>query len=138
MTARVCDPQRGSTTIELVILTPIVGLLLASMVLVGRVQTARADVEGAARSAARELSLARDPDVAVSAARDAARTTLRVGSPTCRTMAFSPSITASRVAVTISCVIDLREAAVLPVPASITVSGSAMEVIDTYREGGGR
>lgn len=137
MTSRLRDRERGSITVELVILTPIVGLLLASVVLVGRVQTARADVEGAARSAARELSIARSPASAVPAATNAAHTTLEVGSPACRTMGFTPTITASTVTVTVSCLIDLRAASVLPVPASMTVSATTTEVIDTHREAGG-
>ena len=53
--------DRGSASVELAILAPLVGILLLAVVVVGRVQVARADVEGAARSAARELALARDP-----------------------------------------------------------------------------
>ena len=120
---------------ELAILAPLVGLLLGAVVLVGRVQLARADVEGAARSAARDLSISRDPYLAVEAVRASLADTLDAGSPTCRSMSFSLTIGTERVAVTISCTVDLQEAAVLPVPGSMTVTASATEVIDTYREG---
>ena len=127
--------DRGSASVELAILAPLVGLLLGAVVLVGRVQIARADVEGAARSAARDLSIARDPYVAVDGVRSSLMTTLGVGSPTCRSLSFTPDIGTTRVSVTLTCTVDLREAAVLPVPGSMSVSASASEIIDTYREG---
>lgn len=127
--------DRGSASVELAVLAPLVGLLLGSVVLIGRVQLARADVEGAARSAARDLSISRDPYLAVDTIRTALAETLDAGSPTCRSMSFTPTIGTDRVAVTISCTVDLQEAAVLPVPGSMTVSASATEVVDTHREG---
>lgn len=127
--------DRGSASVELAILAPLVALLLGAVVLVGRVQLARADVEGAARSAARDLSIARDPYVAADGVRASLMTTLDVGSPTCRSLSFMPDIGPARVSVTLTCTVDLREAAVLPVPGSMSVSASASEIIDTYREG---
>ena len=127
--------ERGSASVELAILAPLVGLLLGAVVLVGRVQLARADVEGAARSAARDLSISRDPYVAVEGVRSALMETLDVGSPTCRTLSFNAEIGSTQVAVTLTCTVDLQEAAVLPVPGSMSVSASASEVIDIYREG---
>jgi Flp pilus assembly protein TadG len=127
--------DRGSASVELAILAPVVGLLLGAVVLVGRVQLARADVEGAARSAARDLSIARDPYVAVDEIRAGLMTTLDVGSPTCRALSFVPDIGSAQVSVTLTCTVDLREAAVLPVPGSMSISASASEIIDTYREG---
>lgn len=126
--------ERGSVSVELAILAPLFGLLLAAVVLVGRVQSARADIEGAARAAARDLSLARDPDAVLADIRTDAESTLRVGSPTCRTLTFTPTISQDEVSVTLSCEVDLQAAAVLPVPGSMTVSASATEVVDRYRE----
>ena len=130
--------DRGSASVELVILAPLVGVLLACVVLVGRVQTARADIEGAARSAARDLSIARDPFAALDHVEAGLRQTLHVGTPTCQTMAFTPAITATTVTVTVACRVDLAAAAILPVPGSMTVSATADEVIDIYRETSGR
>lgn len=124
----------GSVTVELVIIAPIVGVLLAGVVLVGRVQGARADLEGAARAAARDLSLARDPHAALEVVRADAETTVRVGAPSCRTLDFAADISADEVTVTLNCHVDLQAAAVLPVPGSMTVSATATEIIDQYRE----
>jgi len=129
--------DRGSATVELVVLAPLVGILLLAVVVVGRVQVARADVEGAARSAARELALSRDPSAAISSVESGLAATLDVGSPSCRTMTFTPAVTDEWVTVTVGCVVDLDDAAVLPMPGSMTVTGTATEIIDAHRERGG-
>jgi len=126
--------DRGSVTIELAILTPLFALLLAFVVLVGRVQSGRADVESAARSAARTISLSRDSTAAIAVAREDAEATVEVGSPTCTSMGFNPVIADGQVTVEVSCVVDLAAASLLPVPATMTVTAAASEVIDTYRE----
>lgn len=134
--SRIRHSETGSASVELAILAPLVGILLACVFLVGRVQIARADLEGAAHSAARDLSIARDPLARVSDVEDAIRSSLHVGSPACRSMSFLPVVTATAVHVTITCEVDLAAAAVLPVPGTMTVSASASEAIDAYREGG--
>lgn len=126
--------DRGSASVELAILAPLVGILLACIVLVGRVQIARADLEGAARSAARDLSIARDPDAVQRDVEEGLDVTLKVGSPSCRSLLFRPVLRATEVSVTIACVVDLQAAAVLPVPGTMTVTAHATEVVDTYRE----
>ncbi|MCZ7537256.1 MAG: pilus assembly protein [Acidimicrobiia bacterium] len=126
--------ERGSVSVELAILAPLVGILLACVVLVGRVQIARADLEGAARSAARDLSIARDPTAALATVREALDVTLEVGSPSCRTVVFTPVISATEVSVTLTCTVDLQAAAVLPVPGTMNLSATATEIVDEYRE----
>lgn len=133
--ARRCGDS-GSITVELVILAPLTAVLLAAVVLVGRVQSARADLEGAARSAARELSIARDPAAAVPAARELAEAMVEVGSPTCRSLDFESTVDADAVEVTLRCRVDLEAASLLPVPGSMTVEASASEVVDRFREDG--
>lgn len=128
--------ERGSAAIELVVLAPIFMMLLAFVVLVGRVQSSRADVEGVAHSAARSITLSRTPDAAAGEARAAATASLRVGSATCRSMGWDVALSDEQVTVTISCTIDLAAASILPVPASQTVSASSTEVVDRFREGG--
>lgn len=132
--------DRGSASVELVILAPLVGILLLAVVVAGRVQVARADVEGAARSAARELALARDPNAVIATVESGLAATLDVGSPSCRSMSFTPAVSVEWVTVTVACVVDLDAASVLPLPGSMTVTGTATEAIDAYREstaGGG-
>jgi hypothetical protein len=115
-------------------LTPLFGLLLAAVILAGRVQEGRADVESAARGAARKISMARDPNAGTARAEADVRRVLNVGGPYCQTMRFAPTVQADRVTVAITCQVDLREVSVLPVPGTFAVTGTASEVIDTFRE----
>lgn len=126
--------EDGSVTVELAILTPVFAVLLAFVVLAGRVQAGRADVEAASRAAARTLSLSRDTAAAIDTAREQAAATLALGSPTCTAMTFTPTITSTDVTVEIACVVDLAAASILPVPGTLTVSGAATDVIDRHRE----
>ncbi len=126
--------DRGSVAVELVIVAPLFGLLLLAVVAVGRVQNGRADVEAAARMAARDLSIARDPTAQLAAVEQAAAATLNVGSPSCRTMSFNAAIEAEQIEVTVACATDLQDASLLPLPGTITVSASASEVRDVHRE----
>jgi len=130
------DRDRGSTTVETVIIAPVFALFLALVVLAGRLSNSRGDVEAAAQYAARTISIARSPTDAIPAARQGAEATLRVGSPTCRSMQFEPAVTATEVTVTISCVVDLSAASLLPVPGNSTITESAVEPRDEHREVG--
>ena len=89
---------------------------------------------GAARAAARDLSIARDPQAATDEVRRDAEVSLEVGSPTCRSMTFTPTISFTEVSVSIACVVDLQDAAVLPVPATMTLTADATEILDVHRE----
>lgn len=126
--------ERGSATVELVVLAPIFTMMLAFVILVGRVQSSRADVEGVAHSAARSISMSRNPSSAANEAQTAAAASLRVGSATCRSMGWDVAVSEERVTVAISCTIDLAAASILPVPATQTVSASSTEVFDQFVE----
>jgi Flp pilus assembly protein TadG len=126
--------ERGSATVELVILAPVFGLLVSLVVVAGRIGTTRADVAGVAHSAAREITIARDPATAVERARAEASGSLDEGSPLCRTMVWQATVTPTEVTVTISCSVDLSGAALLPLPGSTMVQASSTEVIDHFRE----
>ncbi len=94
MSARRSD--RGSVSVELVILAPLFGLLLLGVIAVGRVSNARADVDAAARMAARDLSIARDPQSRLADVERTVAETLDVGSASCRSMSMSASIADDR------------------------------------------
>ena len=126
--------DRGSAAGELVILAPLFGLLLLGVAAVGRVQNARADVDGVARMAARDLSIARDPHSRLGPIEQQAAATLDVGSATCRTMSFQALISATLIDVSVACTAELQQAALLPVPGTMTITGTATEVRDAYRE----
>lgn len=132
--ARLDRDDRGSASAELAVLAVVSFLFVAFIVFAGRLNVGSAHAEAAARSAARAISVARDPQAAVAAAEDDARITVREGSAMCRSMSFSPGISTDEVTVTVSCQVDLAEATLLQVPGSMTVSATATEVLDRYRE----
>jgi hypothetical protein len=49
-------------------------------------------------------------------------------------MSMNASIADDLIEVTVTCSADLQEASVLPLPGSLTISGSASEVRDAFRE----
>lgn len=126
--------ERGSAQVELVVLAVVSFLFVAMIVFAGRLNVGSAHAEAAARSAARTISVARNPEAAVADARAAAEQTVEVGSAMCRSMGFDYGITPDEVTVTIDCQVDLSEATLLEVPGSMNVSATASEVIDQYRE----
>jgi Flp pilus assembly protein TadG len=122
---------------ELVLLTPLFIVLLLFVALAGRIVTARSDVVGASRDAARAASIARSAPAAERDARAAAEATLAERSLSCSplqvdvdTSGFEPGGT---VAVEISCGIPLRDLALLRIPGSRTVESRSVEVVDRYR-----
>lgn len=60
--------ESGGVTVELVLLTPLLLLMLLFVVALGRTVSARLDVDGAAAQAARAASIARDPTTATAVA----------------------------------------------------------------------
>jgi Flp pilus assembly protein TadG len=129
--------DRGSVAVEAAFLAPALIAVVALIVVVGRVGNSKLDLDAAAQSAARTISMARSPTSAIAEAERVARATLRVGSPTCREWTFAASTTPTEVTVEISCDVDLSAAAMLPVPGSRTLTSSATEVIDRFRENPG-
>lgn len=127
--------DQGSLAVELAILSPAFVLMFAFVVFIGRLQSERADVEAAAHSAARSITLSRNTPAALATAQAAAQQQLDVGSSTCRSMSWDADVTGSDVTVTISCALDTSDMSVLPLPGHIHVTGTATEVWDVFTEG---
>jgi hypothetical protein len=116
-------------------MTVVAFAFIAVIVFAGRVNVGSAHAEAAARAAARTISIARDPQSAVAAARTEASEIVDEGSAMCTHMGFHPTVTAVQVTVTVDCSVDVAEAVYLAkVPATMHVSGQATEIIDVYRE----
>jgi hypothetical protein len=103
-------------------------------VFVGRLNVGSAHTEAAARSAAREISVARNPRAVVDQARSTAAEMVEEGTAMCRDMSFDAQIDEESVVVNVDCRVDVSEATLLRVPGTMTVSGEAREVIDQFRE----
>ncbi len=101
----------------------------------GRRQAAINDLGAAAQTGARTISIARDPQAAVGAAQAAADATLEVGSVRCASSTFAAEVGVEEVTVTVACQVALADlTTVLPLPGTVTLTASATEVIDTWRE----
>jgi Flp pilus assembly protein TadG len=120
--------------VETAVLVPPLIALMALVVVIGRVGNSKLDLDAAAQSAARTISIARSPEAAVADAEAAARSTLRVGSASCRDWTFGAVTTPTHVTVEITCTVDLSAASMVPVPGDRTLAATATEVRDRFRE----
>jgi Flp pilus assembly protein TadG len=129
--------ERGSATVELVLLTPLLVGLLLMVVAFGRLQNARGDVEAAARAAARAASIERDAASARAAGESAAFMEFDGGRFRCATLRFDIDVAAfnadAEVTATVSCRVALSDVSGLGLPGSHTVTATFTEPLDRYR-----
>lgn len=128
--------HRGSAATELVLVTPLLLLLVLFVVFLGRLSTARQDVNSAARDAARAASLRADQAAAVADAEAAAEASFADLGTSCSELRVNVDTTQLRpggsVGVEVICTADLSDLALLRVPGTRTVSADAREVVDAY------
>ncbi|MGH9117151.1 MAG: TadE/TadG family type IV pilus assembly protein [Acidimicrobiales bacterium] len=128
----------SSTTIELILLTPLALAVLFFLVIAGRVGTVTGEVAAASRDAARAASLAQTPAEAADAARTAAAASLGDRNVTCDrlTVVLGDPVTfvaGGEVAATVSCDVSLVDVALPGIPGTRTVTATSVEVIDQHR-----
>ncbi|SRR5581483_10087458 len=127
--------------VELVIVSPLLLAMMLFVVGLGRLGTAREAVDGAARDAAREASIARTTGAAVGTARDMARATLaekRVSCPDPNVVTtFAPRaghLTAGgSVTVRVECRVQNSDVMMSGLPGTAALHGTFTAVVDTYR-----
>jgi Flp pilus assembly protein TadG len=140
MSARAAE--RGSVSVELALLAPALLLLLFFAAVAGRTQIAEGAVQEAARSAAREASLARDAATAAALAGAQAERTLAAQDLRCEgttidvdTAGFlTPLGQPGDVTVSITCVVGMADLLAPGLPGSVTVEASFISPVDAYRE----
>lgn len=132
--------DRGSLTLELAVLAPVFLLFLALIVAGGRVALAHGAVQAAARDAARQASIARDPATAQADAYTSAVATLESEGLDCapqvtvNTAGLSvPAGQPGTVTATVSCTMPLSVVALPGLPGSVTEQASAASPVDPYR-----
>jgi Flp pilus assembly protein TadG len=133
--------ERGMATAEMVLLTPLALVVLAFLVIAGRLSTTTADVTAASRDAARAASLAQTYELAITAAENTATASLAQQDVTCRNLAVSGGDAATFVAggevtITVSCDVNLADVALPGIPGTRTVASTSTEVIDRFRSVG--
>lgn len=124
--------QAGVSTVELVILAPVLVAVILLVVYAGRLTQANAMVQHAADQAARAVSLegvAGGADV-----ERIVRADLSGNGPTCSVVQVEVTKSRTDVTVQVSCTVDRAQLAPLT-PGAQTVVGSSTEVFDQYRGG---
>lgn len=120
------------------ILTVPLMLVLLLIVAGGRYVNARAEVDAAARDAARAASFARSAEGATSAARHAAAASLDESDGiTCRDLAVAVDVSAfapgGSVSAEVSCNVSLSDVSLLRLPVSRAITARAVAPVDTFR-----
>ncbi|MDI5941618.1 MULTISPECIES: TadE/TadG family type IV pilus assembly protein [unclassified Micromonospora] len=131
--------DRGASTTEAALVTPLLVAVMLFVVLCGRLVSAQMDLDAAASTAARSASLARTDAAARAEADRAARETLAARSVTCRQVTVTVATKGLRpggaVTVTVGCTVPLSDLALLSVPGSRVVMATATSPIDVWRGG---
>lgn len=133
--------DRGSATLELVILTPALLLFIALIVFAGRTVLAKQAVESAANAAARQASIARDANTAKTVAGTSADSDLTNQGLHCLSTTIDVGVggfalpvgTPATVTATVTCVLNLSDLSVPGVPGTRTITAHASSPLDTYR-----
>lgn len=127
--------ERGSAAELAVVTVPLV-LILLLIVAMGRVSSARAEVDAAARDAARAASIARSPGAATNAAEAAAAASLSDNDLACRSFVVTVELTNFRpggnVVAEVACTISLSELGLLQLGSSSTITSRFTEPVDTF------
>ena len=134
--------ERGSVSLELVVLTPGLLLVLGVLIYGGRLELAKQSVQSAASQAAREASIARTQSEANSTADAAATRSLAEQGLDCVSSSVSvdtsgfasPAGTPATITAEVTCVVHLSDLAVPGLPGSQPVTATADSPLDTYRE----
>lgn len=133
--------ETGSVTLELTILAPAILILLALVIVAGRVEIAHQALDHAAQTAARAASIARDPATARSQALSAATRELEASDLHCTgthvtldTSGFAiPVGRPAQVTATVTCTVTLSALSVPGIPGSRIETSTATSPLDTYR-----
>ena len=133
--------EQGSATLELAILSPAVLALIGLAIVGGRVVLADAAVEQAAAAAAREASLARDPQSAHARGVGAAQRSLGSQGIDCvreaidvNTAGFAiPVGQPASVSASVACTVSLSDLAVPGAPGQRTLAATVTSPLDRYR-----
>ena len=137
MTKRLRRDERGSMTLELVIVTPILVTLLMFMVGLGRISHAREQVNIAAREAARSASFERTPAAAKAAGAAAANAQLDGAGLSCQTKTVQVDVSehhaGGRDVAVVTCVASMVNLGRANLGPSKTVTAKAVVPLERFR-----
>lgn len=130
--------ERGASVVSFVLLLPLVIMFIELIVVGGRLAVTEADIQSAARQAARQASVASGPSSAGSVIDDAVAVGLagkgfRCQNPTASLGSSTVFWRGGQVEVVVTCTVRLSDLALVTAPGTVTVSATATEPIDQYR-----
>jgi Flp pilus assembly protein TadG len=129
--------DRGSITVEMVLLAPLCFVFFCFVIGLGRLDEAHGKLVGAARDAARAASDTRSPTDAVTTAANTARANLASSGMSCRDVAVHVDTSQFKpggvVNVAVTCTTDLSDVTVSGLPGAKTLTAVASAPLDTYR-----
>jgi Flp pilus assembly protein TadG len=130
--------ERGMAIVEYLMLFPLLILVVELIVVGGRVAATHADVQSAAREAARQASISRGPGSAAGVIDPTADASLQNKGVRCQShdAAFGPGtnfVPGGAVSVEVTCVVSLSDIDLLKAPGTVTVKRTASEPIEKYR-----
>ena len=136
--------ERGSATIETVVLAPGLLMLIGLLILGGRIALAGGSVEHAAAEAARSASIARTAAEAQADAHATANTSLSQQGIQCVSLDVSvdtsqfatPPGQPASVSATVTCNVNLADITIPGLPGTRTMTATVRSPLDTYRERG--
>jgi Flp pilus assembly protein TadG len=132
--------QRGSLTVELVVLTPVLFLLAVTALMFGRVSESRQRVVEAATAGAEAAAVLPTPGSAGIGASVDAAVEVAGGDQSCVHAHISTDVShyypGGFVTVTVQCQVELSDLSVPGIPGSTTMQASAVAPIDPYRSVG--
>jgi Flp pilus assembly protein TadG len=135
--SRRADRSKGSASVELVLMTPVLVALLLFVVALGRLASAKGEVDAAARDAARAAANERSVPAARSAAVDAAGATLLDRGVECRSFTVRVDLAQFRAdglaRATVTCAVSLESLGGAGLSMSRTLSSTFTAPVDAYR-----
>lgn len=142
MTRQRFADERGSVAVETAVIAPALVALLLLVVFAGRVSHLDAAVERASSEAARAASLVNSPEQAQQVATTTAEANLSANAVPCSDLTVTTDTghlePGGSVTVTVRCVADMSDVALLGVPGSRTFLATSIEVVDRFRGGEAR
>lgn len=134
--------DRGSVSVELAILAPALLLLVSFAIWAGRTRIADNALQEAARSAARQASLAVDQASAADQATAQARQSIAEQNVRCSSLDVTvdtagfqvPVGTSADVTVTLTCTVAMSDLLAPGLPGAVTLHASFASPVDAYRE----
>lgn len=135
-------PERGSMSVEAVILGPALLLMLGVVIGLGRLGLADNAIDQAVHDAARIASIEQSANTAQTKAYEAAQASLAAQGIACSSLSVTvdpsgfttPVGVSGNVTVRISCTVSLADQFLPVMPGSKTLTAEASRAIDTYRE----